>query len=82
MGRGRVGVARKREPASRDALFRQGGAAGVVSGELGQVKTGAAELPGGGRLARCFPVTRLRLLEAPLRVGGELCFGGGGSARA
>ena len=47
MGGGRVRFARERQPASRDTLFRQGGAPGLVGGELGQVKTGTAELPGG-----------------------------------
>src|ERR1039458_10186013 len=79
MGWGRVGIARQRGPARCNALFRQGSAFSLVGGEPDQVKTGAAELPGGCRLAWCLPVTRLRFPETSLRIGGELRFVGGGT---
>ena len=51
--------ARSGEPAGGDPLVRQGSALGIVGGELRQVETRAAELPGRRRLARRLLVARL-----------------------
>ena len=71
MPRGGIGFARERLPARGDALIGQRGAPGVVRDEVGEVKTRAGKLPGGGGVVGVRLELRLRALKFRLGAGGE-----------
>jgi len=72
MGRAGVGVLIDGMLAGGDSLLGELGSLGMVGGELGQVKTGAGELPGGVGGSRRVLVLDLGVLEGVPGVGNRL----------